>query len=397
LVQRPAVFVVHDGELAELSRVVAGLGVELHERVGPPTEPDRAWSWDLVLGSPRRLIELDGGIGRPAARIAALAGDSRTVRAMLARSGIRLLVRLPVHPAALRLLVLHALYRGPERRRTPRASIGAAVRIRSGLRRRTAILADLSARGCRIITTEQLPQGHRLSLAIPAELAGGRPLSLCGVASRVTETDPRMPGVQTVVVLFEGISARDGRRLAEVVAAHAASPALCPPDAGIPLADPTAWPDRPTLPATPGELPVDELEAPEPASGERRKSRRRAFVDPVLALDAAAARVLLGRDLSAGGMRIEPEPELRVGDELRLALHLGVRSDPLVVAARVDRDDGAQGFVLVFHDLDPAARGELDRMLSLLPLVELPDSGEEMGGLVVSELLERCAASAPAP
>jgi hypothetical protein len=396
-VQRPAILVIHDGELAELARVVGGLGVEVHERVGPPTEPDRAWGWDLVLGSPRRLIELETGTGRPAARIAAFAGDSRTARAMLARSGIRLLVRLPVHPAALRLLVLHALYRGPERRRTPRASIGAAVRIRSGLRRGTAILADLTTRGCRIITTEQLGQGRRLSLVIPAELAGGgRALSLCGVASRVTGIDPRMPGVQTVVILFEGVSARDGRRLAEVVAAHAAGPALCPPGAGVPLADPTAWPDRPVLPAAPGDLPVDEVEVPGTSSGERRKGPRRAFVDPVLALDAAATRVLLGRDLSAGGMRIEPEPELRVGDELRLALHLGVRSDPLVVAARVDRDDGAQGFVLVFHTLEPAAREELERMLSLLPMVEMPDSGEEMGGLVLSEILERCAAGAPA-
>jgi hypothetical protein len=397
LEQRPAVLLLHDGELSELGRIVAGLGVELHERVGAPTEGDRAFGWDLVLGTPRRLIDLDGGPGRPAARIAALVDDSRTARAMMARAGVRLLVRLPVHPAALRLLVLHSVYRGPERRRTPRASIGSPVRIRTGLRRRTAILVDLSVRGCRLLATDPLPEGRRLSLAIPAELAGGRPLSLQGVAGRVAEADPRMPGVRTVVVLFQGISDRDGRRVAEIVAAHAASPAVCPPGAGIPLADPAVWPDAPAGSSAPEEehrLEVDpdpdpELEIDEeaPPAEERRKGPRRAFADPVLALGGEAARVLLGRDLSAGGMRVDPHPDLRVGDELELALHLGVRRDPLVVRARVDRDDGEEGFVLVFHELEAPARDELERMLALLPMIEMPESGEETGGLVVSEIL----------
>jgi hypothetical protein len=403
LEQRPAVLLLHDGELSELRRVVAGLDVELHERLGAPTGPDRARSWDLVLGTPRRLIELDGGSGRPASRIAALAGDSRTARAMLARAGVRLLVRLPVHPAALRLLVLHSVYRGPERRRTPRAGVGAPVRIRSGLRRRQAILVDLSVRGCRLLTTDPLAEGRRLSLAIPAELAGGRPLSLQGVVARVAQAEPRMPGVQAAVVFFEDVSARDARRLAEVVALHAQTPAVCPPGPDVPLADPAAWPDGAPLAALPAEdeleldpdldpeLEVDEQDARAP---ERRSGPRHAFADPVLALGGEAARVLLGRDLSAGGMRVDPHPGLGVGDELQLALHLGVRREPLVVRARVERDDGEQGFVLVFHDLDAADRRELEGMLELLPMVEMPDSGEATGGLVVSEILGAGPASA---
>jgi hypothetical protein len=407
LEQRPAVLILHDGELSELRRVVAGLEVELHERLGAPAGPDRARSWDLVLGTPRRLIELDGGAGRPASRIAALAGDSRTARAMLARAGVRVLVRLPVHPAALRLLVLHSVYRGPERRRTPRAGVGAPVLIRSGLRRRKALLVDLSVRGCRLFMTEPLPEGRRLSLAIPAELAGGRPLSLQGVAGRVAEADPRMPGVQAAVVFFEGVSARDERRLAEIVALHAQSPAVCPPGRDVPLADPAAWPDGPAaLAALPGEddreldpdldpeLEVDEEDARAP---ERRAGPRHAFADPVLALGGEAARVLLGRDLSAGGMRVDPHPGLGVGDELQLALHLGVRREPLVVRARVERDDGEQGFVLVFHGLDAADRRELEGMLELLPMIEMPDSGEATGGLVVSEILGAAPASAGPP
>jgi len=390
LEHQPAVLLVHDGELSDLTRVVAGLGVDLHERLGAPTESERAWSWDLVVGTPRRLIELDGGPGQAGERIAVLAGDSRTARALVARTGIRRVVRLPVHPAALRLLVLHSLYRGPERRRMPRVGIGAAIRFRSGLRRRTAILVDLSRRGCRLLTTDAVPQGRRLSLAIPAEVAGGRPLSLMGVAGRVVETDPRMPGVQSMLILFEGASARDLRRLDEIVAAHAGSPAVCPPDAGVPLADPAAWPAGPATGAETEALP--ELEVDEPTD-DRRASPRLGFTDPVIALGDEAARVLLGRDLCAGGMRVDPHPDLRVCDEVRLALHLGVCPEPLLVRARVERDDGENGLVLVFHELGPDDRSELERVLSLLPVVEMPDSGEATGGLVVSEILDRPAAA----
>jgi hypothetical protein len=388
---RPAVLLVHDGELSDLAPVVGGLGVELHERVGTPTESERAWSWDLVVGTPRRLIELDEGPGYASQRIAVLSADSRTARSLVARAGIRLTVRLPVHPAALRLLVLHSLYRGPERRRTRRAGIGSAVRLRSGLRRRTAILVDLSRRGCGLLTTDALPRDRRLSVAIPAEVAGGRPLSLIGVVARVAEADPRMPGVHSMVVLFEGTSARDLRRLDEIVAAHAGSPAVCDPSAGVPLADPAAWPTaRPGDPALEAEpaLEVDD------ADEERRAGPRLEFTDPVIALGGEAARILLGRDLSAGGMRVDPHPDLRVGTEVRLALHLGVCAEPLVVRARVDRDDGNDGLVLVFHDLDADARSEVERMLALLPVVEMPDSGEETGGLVVSQILGHDASAA---
>jgi hypothetical protein len=393
LEHQPAVLLAHDGELSELTRVLAGLGVDLHERSGAPTESESAWSWDLVVGTPRRLIELDAGPGNAGERIAVLDGDSRTARALVARAGIRRVVRLPIHPAALRLLVLHSLYRGPERRRTPRVGIGAAIRFRSGLRRRTAILVDLSRRGCRLLTTDAVAEGRRLSLALPAEIAGGRPLSLMGAAGRVVDTDPRMPGVQSMVIHFESPSARDLRRLDEIVAAHAGSPAVCPRDSGVPFADPTAWPAGSAASADSEAVPELEVDAP---IDDRRASPRRGFTDPVIALGDEAARVLLGRDLSAGGMRVDPHPDLRVGDELRLALHLGVCPESLLVRARVERDDGEDGLVLAFREHPPEDRAGLERALSLLPVVEMPDSAEETSGLVVSEIVSHRPSSAGA-
>jgi hypothetical protein len=393
LEHRPAVLLTHDGELAPLAQLLAGLGLDLHERVGAPSEGESAWSWDLVVGTPRRLIELDERPGSAAERIAVLDGDSRTACALVARAGIRRVVRLPVHPAAMRLLVVHALYRGPERRRTPRVGIGAAIRFRSGFRRRTAILVDLSRRGCRLLTTDAVAEGRRLSLALPAEVAGGRPLSLMGVAGRVADVDPRMPGVQSMVILFEGASTRDLRRLDEILATHADSPAVCPAAQAAPFTDPGAWPTGPV--ASPDGDAQPELEVDEPQD-DRRLSPRRAFTDPVIALGDQAARVLLGRDLSTGGMRVDPHPDLRAGDELRIALYLGVCPESLLVRTRVERDDGAEGLVLVFHEQSAEERAALEAALALLPMVELPDSGEEMGGLVVSEIVSRSANGAEA-
>ena len=53
--------------------------------------------------------------------------DSKTLRRRLRDAGTDLIVRRPVHPAALRLLILHSLYRGPEKRRTNRVSVGATI------------------------------------------------------------------------------------------------------------------------------------------------------------------------------------------------------------------------------------------------------------------------------
>ena len=47
-------------------------------------------------------------------------------------------------------------------------------------------------------------------------------------------------------------------------------------------------------------------------------------------------------------MRVDPHPDLRVGEQLRLALHLGVCPEPLVVRARVERDDGESGLLLAY-------------------------------------------------
>jgi hypothetical protein len=162
--------------------------------------------------------------------------------------------------------------------------------------------------------------------------------------------------------------------------------------------DPRSWPGRPQPagtvppPEPPASAPREEeraVETPLDGPTERCAPAERAPTDPVLALGLEAARVLIGHNLSACGMRVDPRPDLVAGDELRLALHLGVQPQPVVVHARVLPDDGERDLALAFQDLGSSQRRELERTLSLLPMIEMPDSGEALGGLVVSEILSR--------
>src|SRR5262249_30860350 len=104
-----------------------------------------------------------------------------------------------------------------------------------------------------------------------------------------------------------------------------------------------------------------------------------------VSLDAEAARVLMGRDLSRGGMRVDPNPRLAVGMKLRLAVHAETREMPMILHAVVDRDDGERGIVLRFCDLSAELSRYLDYVIHALPLV-IDDDDDE--GCLVTELLE---------
>jgi hypothetical protein len=387
----PTSLLVHDGELADVCALMGQLGLEFTERRGPPKPEDEARSWDLVVSTPRRLLGLEvGATGSRPVRIAILDKDSKTLRSMLQRAGIDLIVRRPVHPAALRLLLLHSLYRGPEKRRALRVSVGAPVRYRAGLRRRTGIMADLSLTGCRLLSTHPLERGRSLKLSIPTELAGGKGFRLTGTVVRTGDSE--LPGVTASAIAFRKLPLKIQGRLRSTVSAHTTGPAVLP-EGEVPTALSTL------AETTPGP----EAGAPNPARAkaagkaeahERRRNPRRQYDQHVIALGAEAARVLIGRDISLGGMRVDAHPDVSVGDELQIALHVRARERPLVVRARVERDDGEQGLVLQFCDLSQSSRGYLRRMVNFLPILAIREEGNEGSGVIISEILEHRAAQA---
>jgi hypothetical protein len=123
------------------------------------------------------------------------------------------------------------------------------------------------------------------------------------------------------------------------------------------------------------------------ALAERRQDERHAFRKLVAALDERASRVVMGHDISRGGMRIDPHPDLQVGHEIRLSIYGEPGCEPISVRAKVVRDDGAAGLALRFRDLPADVRERIESLVASLPAVEALDQGEvESLGAVVSEI-----------
>ena len=97
--------------------------------------------------------------------------------------------------------------------------------------------------------------------------------------------------------------------------------------------------------------------------------------------------MLLGRDLSVGGMRIEYHPRVQVGDLLELAVYASPREEPVVVKARVAHDAG-DGLGITFEGMAADVGARLEKMVARLPSVESLQGGEAAGlGSVVSRVL----------
>jgi hypothetical protein len=371
---------LHDGELADVRAVAESLGAKVVECAPGEAPPD----WDVVVASARHARDTYPRSTRlRAVRVAVLDSSSRTLRNLVRRAGMDLIVRRPVHPAALRLLLLHALYRGPERR-SRRVAVGAPVRFRSGLRRRDGVLADLSMRGCMILSPRPMRVGQGVVVWVPDATNEGRSFAVRGAVVRILSG---ASGERGFGVDFGVVSKHLVTPLKASVAAYLEGPAAHAGfDAGMtqPLASAPLLVQAPT--------PVEAPAKVAPAHPDERRERERRAYDGrrVVALGEEAARVLIGRDLSTGGMRVDPTPHLAIGQQLQIAIHAGAGQTPLVVPAEVVRDDGARGFGLRFVGLDEAAERYLAKMVD-----SLPDPGATAGAtasddgeIVISQIVD---------
>jgi hypothetical protein len=315
---------------------------------------------------------------------------------------------MPASDDVWRLLIARALYRGDERRQDPRVPVGSPVAVAEPGSATAAVqpsttLIDLSNRGCRLFTTEPMAIDQALAFTVPLAQRGApagedlpgdaRPLMLRGRVRRIVEhsgADGRM-----IAMTFDpDLPNAERTRLARLINRWAS---------GADSFDPLERPDAPSIPAC--RLPSipdltldDETDPPVrnrsevgielEAKKERRRGQRAQFEAGVLAQGAQGPVVLIGRDLSPGGMRVEAVGNLRLSDRFRLALHGPEPSDPVIVHAEVVRDDGTDGFALTFRNVDAKSSRRIEKIVACLPAVESLEEGV-LGGIraILSELI----------
>ncbi len=335
------IWLADDGELEDVRGALQGAGLRVDRR------PSAAWRSSrrpVLLGSVARVADHREEV--PEAIAVAVVGIDE--RAPV--SHLDAWVRRPVHPMVLGVLLDALGHSGVERRWAPRVAIGAPARAwtRHGVRRTT--LVDLSVSGCRLLTATPAEVGSRMLVWLPRGPGWRWPLAVTG---RVLRCEPGVWDRPTPHAVSLGFTRTplSARRRVQALLQHHAGARLAP---AAPRAVARTAPD------------------------DRRARGRLPFERRVIARRPEGATVLQARDLSVGGLRIAPTADLDVGSEVQLAVHVKPGTTPLVVDARVARDDGAEGLMLRFENLDRRRHDYLAKMIG-----ELGDADAE----IVSELL----------
>ncbi len=394
-----SVLLLDDGELDDVQGILEELGVSYARVRGQAAPSDSGGPHALLVATPRRIDavasrEVAAAPGCGPVRVVVVSEDSTTLREQVRDIGFDFLVRRPVHPDVLRMLVFHCLYKGEERRRYTRIPVGFEVTFRTGLLPRRAVLTDLSTGGCRLLSPYALEPGKRIKIQIPQELGASEPLLVPGRVLRI-HLDEHLggDGIYGIAVRFESLSDALERELTLVVKKGAngrvlasgpeGAPGGSPGGGAMPAHDPASdWSQaRRVNLAAQGGAPGSDPE-------DRRKLRRASYDRSVPAF-GDPLRILVGRDLSAGGMRIERQRDLRVGDRLHLAVYGEATEDPILIWASVTRDDGEAGMALVFDPVPASVGSRLESLVANLPSVEPLAEGEVAAlGSVLTRILD---------
>jgi hypothetical protein len=443
----PAVLLLDDGELDDVQEILEEMGAQFARVRGSAIAPGTPAPQLLLISTANRAHVVSteaSGEGGPK-RVVVMDVDSPSQRDKLRTSGFDFLVRRPVHPEALRLLLMHCLYRGEERRSENRVPIGLEITFRSGLLPRRATLADLSLSGSRLLSRYALRSGKRIKLDLTEVLGaeervtvrgrvirtnfdeslGSQGLYRTAVAFQKLEPGvreslewaledrakgpPRLssedhairedsPSVKTTPVLAEHVKTRPDDPRVEPQLAEGA-PSAAPGDgeavdAAGSREDAEATFDREVRDdrrtdrdRRAGEDRRDRLDrrADDDAKSDDRRTDRRAVYDrKVPAFGDKALSVLMGRDLSLSGMRVQEMDDVKIGDRMHLAVY-GDAKEPLLIWATAKRDDRDDGLLLAFDPLPPETARQLEKIVGRLPAVEALESA----GTVVGRIIDR--------
>jgi len=469
----PAVLILDDGELDDVQKILEELEVEFGRVQGGAIAPNTPHPTSLLMATPRRIsavsaIEAASGDEDPPVRVVVVDQDSKTLRDQLRKVGFDYLVRRPVHPEALRLLVMHSLYRGDEKRREPRVAVGLEISFQTGEIPRRATLIDLSTGGCRLISSFELEVGKHVLVMLPETLGATEPITLDGKILR-SSYDKRIgeEGMYSASVQFENLSSDVRHELEWVIEDKVGGPpalnstlqssqndaeerpstshekptytvkraeqrrplrkTLLEKESPVLKADPRSEGAAPAATSNPAsdaaveqkhypisvpvdvkmapmetpapvetdakQVPAEEAEQaakPEPSISpdDRRATPRHPYSAKVPAFGTRALRVLIGRDISVGGMQIESNPDLEVGDRLHLAIYGDASEEPFLVWGTILRHDGRGGTAVAFDPVHPTIAKQLEALVASLPSFEsLHDDEATAMGTVLTEII----------
>ena len=358
MAKRPEVLIVDDGELVLARRLLRELEVPYWHLAGKSIQT-LPRPTQVLIATSKLASRLDISRTRPKPGegptwIAVVPSGSKSQSRVLRQAGFDFLVPDNVHPAPMRLLLARGVYDGANTQRVQRVPFGGEASYVSRLIRHKVILVDISPRGCRFLAKRPPKRGAEITLQIPGD---DSPLQLNGKVVRLAP-GAREGGVveETAVgVHFGPITGVKKERLKALLVEH--------------------W----TGPQAYGDLGrmhyhvAEETDLLDTSPGQPRA----VFDQSVDAFCTGTTRVLVARDLSEGGLRVEPGSGLRVGARLRLALPVGRREEPVLIEAHVARDEAEKGLVLFFDWMDDSERQRLKQLIDKLPKIHRLEENAE--------------------
>jgi hypothetical protein len=340
----PRVALLDDGELDDVRASLRALGVA-HCDARRATIGEAV---PILLSTPARAVSLALGCGEapPHHLHAVIASGDQASGAPCDLELLR-----PIESSVLRLLTRrHELSASRERRLSTRVSLGSPVWVQVGDDRREVTVSRISIGGCGLISPALLRTGSRVSIELPPELSAPRRLVLTGEVLGSREVATGDGQTYDVSVAFRALDLVDRVTLRALMARHAID--FRPMTEGSSVRGDRGLRER-TLPPT----------------RDRRRALRRRFQQRVMGVIDGIAHVLLARDLSRSGIRIEPNERLAVGDAIKIAVFGALDTAPLLAPAVVERDDEADGWYLRFAALESDVEERLETLIeSLAPL-----------------------------
>ncbi len=353
---RPRVLLLGDSSAGRAHEVLRSFDIELVVLRGDARLPDLEGSYDLIVATVKATAALGDALeisslpGKPI-WIALHTQDFLPLRERLRSLGVHYLVQSSVSPTTLRLLIVHTLYSGPERRGEPRLPIGSAVLCVNGGTSLDADLIDLTRDGCRLAVLNGLRVSGAIHIELPSKLAGGEALTLRGKVLRTEYASDKSR--LFVTVRFDRLEQMLLHRLDQLLAGQTIGTVVTRLGAG------------PSKPAG-----IDVKKARVQAAVQEQLSRLVPEVRIGVFLPGGV-QMTVGRDLSVRGVRLNPMPALAMGRAIDLAVYGPAHDEPVLVQSSVSSDDGPLGVGLQFEMLAPRERGRLEEIIETASQIEL--------------------------